>query len=459
MTIPRSLKPIAVLCAALVLLPARAVDLLAIGQVDGSLSDLSGLSTSLENGVRADLLGGMGSGLAWAGGNVFLALPDRGPNAVTWNAGLDNTTSYVPRFHTLQMDLLPQPDARSGLPWTLRVQLLRSTLLYSPAPLHYGSVVEGYAAEPALNRPGRHYFSGRSDNFDADSSSADVRDARFDPEGIRVARQGRSVFISDEYGPYLYEFDRETGARKRAIRLPQNLAAPFKSATGAAEISGNTRGRVANKGMEGLAISPDGRKLFGFVQSPLIQDGGDGGRANRIVEVDLETEVVRQYAYDNFAADKAKAFNSSEVLALNDHELLVLERDGKGLGDDSKAAVKRIYKVDLKGAEDVSALEGAATLLARAPQKTLFLDIFAKLTAAGLKAEEIPAKLEGMAFGEDVVVGAQLRHTLYIANDNDFLAVTPGGKANPNQWFVFSFGDEDLQGSAFVAQRFTASDR
>jgi len=27
---------------------------------------------------------------------------------------------------------------------------------------------------------------------------------------------------------------------------------------GAAEISGNTTGRVANKGMEGLAITPDG---------------------------------------------------------------------------------------------------------------------------------------------------------------------------------------------------------
>ena len=154
--------------------------------------------------------------------------------------------------------------------------------------------------------------------------------------------------------------------------------------------SAGSRNRVKQR-----TIAP--KKLFGFVQSPLIEDGGDGGRANRIVVIDLETEQVRQYVYDNYLADKAKAFNSSELLALNDHELLVLERDGKGLGDDSKAAVTRIYKIDLAGAQDVSAQSGEAALLPKAVSKTLFLDIFAKLTAAGLTPEQIPAKIEGMA--------------------------------------------------------------
>jgi hypothetical protein len=188
----------------------------------------------------------------------------------------------------------------------------------------------------------------------------------------------------------------------------------------------------------------------------LIEDGGDGGRANRIVAVDLETEQVHQCAYDNHLADKAKAYNSSEVLALNNHELLVLERDGKGLGDDSKAVVKRIYKIDLANAADVSGLSGEAALLPKANAMSLFLDIAAKLLAAGLSAEQIPAKIEGMAFGEDVVVDGVVKHTLYIGNDNDFLAVTPGGRMNPNQWFVFAFTDADLAGSAFVNQQWTA---
>ena len=96
-----------------------------------------------------------------------------------------------------------------------------------------------------------------------------------------------------------------------------------------------------------MDATPLGNLSSARIESPLIEDGGDGGRANRVVAIDLETEQVRQYVYDNFLADKAKTFNSSELLALNDHELLVLERDGKGLGDDSKA----FNKIDLAGAQ------------------------------------------------------------------------------------------------------------
>ncbi|MBI2784385.1 MAG: esterase-like activity of phytase family protein [Gammaproteobacteria bacterium] len=427
---------------------AHAVDLVAIGKLSGDLHDLSGRTELLESIVPADLLGGVGSGLAWAGGDTFLALPDRGPNAVAWNSNVDNTTTYVPRFHELRLQLAQEADSVSGLPFTLRPTLLKTTLLYSHSPLNYGPVV------PEGDAPSRHFFSGRSDNFDPLTSSADTADARFDPEGIRVSRNGRFVYISDEYGPYIYTFDRATGARTSAIALPADLAVANKSAHGSDEISGNVAGRVANKGMEGLAISPDGTTLFGFVQSPLIEDGGDGGRANRIVRIDLETGATTQYAYDNYLADKSKAFNSSELLALNDHELLVLERDGKGLGDDSNAAVKRVYKIDLAGAEDVSNLAGASALLAKAVSKTLFLDVFNKLKNAGVTVDQIPAKLEGMAFGEDVIVGGETKHTLYIGNDNDFLAETPAHKDNPNQWFVFTFTDADLGGSRYEPQAF-----
>jgi hypothetical protein len=50
---------------------------------------------------------------------------------------------------------------------------------------------------------------------------------------------------------------------------------------------------------------------------------------------------VSQYAYDNYIAAFAKTYNSSEILALNSHEFLVLERDGKGLGVNSVAVVKQ----------------------------------------------------------------------------------------------------------------------
>ena len=56
---------------------------------------------------------------------------------------------------------------------------------------------------------------------------------------------------------------------------------------------------------------------------------------------------------------------------------------------------------------------------------------------------------------------ASTKHTLYVANDNDFTAtatVTVEGVAvavdNPNQFFVFAFDSEDLPG--FVPQQIKA---
>lgn len=322
-------------------------------------------------------------------------------------------------------------------------------MTYAPANAQNAAI----AGAPSLNSSGKYFFSGRSDNFGA-GVSTNPDNARLDTEGIRVSADGKSVFVSDEYGPYVYQFDRETGARIRTFELPTNLASPNLSAQGNTEIDGNTIGRVANKGMEGLAISPDGKTLYGFMQSPLAQDsvGSPGnGQINRIVQIDIATGATKEIAYNN--AIGAKNFNSSELLALNDHELLVLERDGKGLGDGSKAAVKSIYKVDINGTEDITDLSGEGNLIGLAPQKSLFLDIKGVLNANGITNDRIPAKLEGMAFGQDIVLNGVLTHTLYVANDNDFLS-SVNGVENPNLWYVFGFTDADLDGSIFANQQF-----
>jgi hypothetical protein len=81
--------------------------------------------------------------------------------------------------------------------------------------------------------------------------------------------------------------------------------------------------------------------------------------------------------------------------------------------------------------------------------KTLFLDVVAELTAMGIDANDIPAKIESLAFGPDMVIGEATKHTLFIANDNDFLATItdelhPNGIANPNKFFVFTIDSSDL---------------
>ena len=412
---------------------AFAVDLIAIGTLAMGADKSSASAASLENGVAGNLLGGIGSGLAYAGNGVFIATPDRGPNASAYNAAVDDTTSYIPRFHSISMAVTANAPG-SALPFSVTPMLTKSTLLSSATPLSYGP------ATPVLNSPGRYYFSGRSDNFNPSLPSTNPNNARLDPEGVRVSNDGKSVFVSDEYGPYVYQFDRATGQRLRSYALPSNLAVGTLSAKGDTEIAANTSGRVSNKGMEGLAISPDGKTLVGIMQANLIQDGKN---MLRIVTVDVDSGATHEYAYKLTTGSGV-----SEIVALNDHQFLVDERDGKGLGDGSKAAVKQLFMIDLSGAADIKdvASIGATT---PAVAKTLFLDVVPALLAHGFTASTIPAKMEGLAFGQDIMVGSTLTHTLWLANDNDF---TPAG--GDNKFFVFGVTDADLSraGATLVPQ-------
>jgi hypothetical protein len=411
--------------------------LLATGTLNGSGGDLSAATAgALENGTAGNLLGGIGSGLAWAGGTTFIATPDRGPNATNWNAALDNTTSYLSRFQTLQLGLVKNSG---GTGWTLTPTLSATTLMYSPTPLAYAA-----GATPALNDASHYYFSGRSDNFDPSQPSTNPDNARLDPEGVRVSKDGKSIFVSDEYGPYVYQIDRATGQRIRSYALPANLAVTHLSAQGDAEISGNSVGRVANKGMEGLAITPDGKTLVGIMQAPLEQDAA---KNLRIVTIDIATGTTHEYAYMLTSGSGV-----SEIVALNDHQFLVDERDGKGLGDGTKASIKQLFKIDLEGAQDVAALSG--DLSAKAVAKSLVLDVVAVLGANGIAPAQVPAKIEGLAFGADVVDNGVLMHTLYVANDNDFVRATAGD----NRFYVFGISDADLSkvGAIYSPQQFAA---
>jgi hypothetical protein len=234
--------------------------------------------------------------------------------------------------------------------------------------------------------------------------------------------------------------------------LPVEFAVNLLSPKGDVEIASNLMGRVANKGMEGLAITPDGKTLVGVMQSPLLQDRGTDGKYTRIVTIDVNTGATRQFAYplDNIGtASKPKYPTISEIVAINDHEFLLDERDGKGLGDNSTAVFKRIHKIDLTNAADVTGVSGEANLAGKAVSKELFLDVVAKLTAAGMNPKDIPAKIEGMAFGPDLVSNGVTRHTLYLSNDNDFIGTVvdsnhPAGIANPNRFFVFAIDQADL---------------
>jgi hypothetical protein len=432
------------------------VSLLAIGDLPGA-NDLSGLTGTLENGLSKTVLGGLGSGLAYAGGNSFLALPDRGPNANVYNPAIDNTVSYISRFQTVKLSL--QANSGAGLPFTLAPVLTGTTLLSSKTPLTYGTgagLGVGSGA-PSENTSSNYYFTGRSDNYGAGNSGA-AANARLDPESIRVSNDGKSVFISDEYGPYVRQFNRTTGQLIKTFTLPGNLDVAILSPQGGVETSTNTSGRTDNKGMEGLSITPDGKTLVGIMQAPLIQDAANNNskKTVRLVTIDIATGAAKEFAYNLTVGSGV-----SEIVALNDHQFLVDERDGKGRGDGSVAVVKQLFVIDTNGATDATALSGKALSNAAIAKKGPFLDIVAALGLAGIPGFEVPAKIEGLAFGADVTVNGQVEHTLYVANDNDFLpTVQFNGQTlpNPSQFFVFGFTDADLApfGASYVPQQVSA---
>ena len=416
-------------------------------------TDLAPFSGPLENGVDAqNVFGGIGSGLAWAGGQTFLATPDRGPNATVYAAGtrVDNTTSFIERFETVHLGL---GTGSGSIPFTVKPTLRATTLLNSATALNYGAAGGGLPAGNAVNAgapAGLNYFTGRSDNF-APGSSQNQDNARLDAEGIRVSADGKSVFVSDEYGPYLYQFDRATGTRIRTYTLPGfdnpslpgNLYVPKVSSNGADEDKGgalgNTTGRVQNKGMEGLAITPDGKTLIGAIQAPTLQDGKKSGLL-RFVSIDIASGATKEYGYRLTTGSGV-----SEIVALNDHQFLVDERDGVGQGGDPGTGIKNFYLIDLTGATDITNLDaGHAPVVT----KTLVTDFAALLTANGLT---VPSKIEGLAFGEDVDYAGTLYHTLWVANDNDFTPANSG----LSQFFVVGYTDADLRalGASFTPQQ------
>ncbi len=143
------------------------------------------------------------------------------------------------------------------------------------------------------------------------------------------------------------------------------------------------------------------------MQAPLLQDAATSSKLLRFVTIDVATGTTHEYAYK-----LSDGSGVSDIVAINDHEFLVDERDGKGLGDGSTAVVKKIYKIDINGAVDVTNMSAADALAAAVTKDTTpFIDLVAALGANGVPANQVPSKIEGLSFGEDVLVNGAWLHT------------------------------------------------
>src|SRR5262245_13558327 len=142
------LRNLAAVCAAVLTVAVVTVKgivpaptLIATSAVDPTFEDDAyDTRAPLESGLAGNRLGGTGSAIAYIGGDYFISMPDRGPNAKPYDScqNVNNTTSYIPRFHTWHMTLAPN-DAGAALPYVLTPTLVDTTLFHARFPLHYGA--------------------------------------------------------------------------------------------------------------------------------------------------------------------------------------------------------------------------------------------------------------------------------------------------------------------------------
>ncbi|HEY7166893.1 MAG TPA: esterase-like activity of phytase family protein [Candidatus Binatia bacterium] len=250
-------------------------------------------------------------------------------------------------------------------------------------------------------------------------NTTNVLGRSLDPEGFVILPKSGNFLVSDEYGPAVYEFNR-SGQLVRTYETPANLI-PRNAANvpNFANDTGNVAGRTTNRGFEGLAISPDGKFAYAILQSAMLDEGAGNGTVNRIVKFDTATgKAVAQYAYQLDTA--AQGRGTSALLALNDHEFLVLERNNRGIGIGAtlNPPDKRVYKIDITGATDVSNIDldapGAVyTKVTKA--STAFITISANTLAA--LGNKVPEKWEGLTIGPRLADGSFI---IVTGTDNDY---------------------------------------
>jgi hypothetical protein len=195
-----------------------------------------------------------------------------------------------------------------------------------------------------------------------------------------------------------------------------------------------TRGARGNAGFESLTLTPDGQQLFTAAETALLQDGDaatfEAGARTRILEFVARHgtfEPGREYAYDLEPVHRvpyppgAYLNGLVELAAINPTTLLALER---GFVENTQNLAQsrgriRIYKISLRGATDVSALESLKGRTDVVPvQKTLLLDLS---EVQGLSPDLAPTldNFEGLAFGPRLPDG---RASLILVSDDNFSA-------------------------------------
>ncbi|MGV1793788.1 esterase-like activity of phytase family protein [Rhizobium sp. A37_96] len=416
----------------------------AVGRIPSNLRDKFGETFGSGSGMSIDTKNWVRNADGTYKGSLWL-LPDRGYNAV-------GTTDYRPRLNTIDVTL--SPVAPGAAPEAGKEQ----------------SGVDAKLADTLLLK----------DDKGADTTGLDPADGTRHPEGamplLPQAPNGKisldteavarlpdgTMFISDEYGPYIYRFAADgrmmsatpppaalLPMRNGVVNFASNNPGPGESAP---DPKDPTSGRQNNQGLEGMSLTPDGKFLIAVLQSATRQDGGDSGstRQNtRALVYDAadpaNLKLVHEYVVPlpvfTDAKGKTAVAAQSEIYALSPQTFLMLARDsnnGYGMKGD-KSLYRSIVAVDVSAATDIAggqfdadkavAPKGVLDPTVKPAAVSQFIDIndSADLARFGLHngapndRNNLSEKWEAMSLASVQDPKLPDDYFLFIANDNDFL--------------------------------------
>jgi len=237
-----------------------------------------------------------------------------------------------------------------------------------------------------------------------------------DPESIRIdpENHGRLWWTSEGdrargLAPFVRQIDRG-GHQQFAMPLP-----------GMFEMHPNgEKGPRNNLAFEALSFAVDGRTLWVGMEGSLHEDGPlatpEAGTVSRFSHYARDGRLLGQFAYPvdpipgRPGGGKAADNGVSEVLALDERRLLVLER--AAIQDDAGAFRNdiRLYEADLEGAGDVAPLPSLKDAAYVSMSKRLVANLGALMNGARID------NIEGMSWGPRLANGN--RTLIFVSDDN-----------------------------------------
>jgi hypothetical protein len=239
-----------------------------------------------------------------------------------------------------------------------------------------------------------------------------------DTEGVALLADG-SFWASEEYGPSLVRIGANGALLERL--MPESVQLEDAGCPVRACLPAIATQRQLNRGFEAVAVSPSEHRLFLAFQSPLAHPAVEDHKAARHVRIwalDPSGDVAGQYLYrldepvsfrrDNEAGEVERGdLKVCEIIALDDNELLVLERASKTskiyrvrLSDELKLPDRHLHAATRPTIEELSAQDAELPELGK------------DLLFTSDEWPQVTADIEGMALLDPC--------SILLVSDNDF---------------------------------------